>query len=213
MHSKAKESRQLPTRVAPYHEILRAVGQGLESLGITDFDLEVEGDGYFVVGKQADSKPEDAGKTLKKRRLRNKLHTAWQNVTLRLPITGGDSQTSSGPKILRVLFTGEGIHRLQQEGTAKRRADSPGISNPDSLSQILRMVGEHVDGRSGKLFKICKRKEWIAFEYETASDPRTKEKWKIADLYDVWLQSADQRENRYEIAESVLAPESEKTHI
>jgi hypothetical protein len=67
--------------------------------------------------------------------------------------------------------------------------------------------------RSGKLLKVCKRKDWIAFEYETASDRRMTEKWKISDLYGLWLESPQQRKNRYEVAERTLAADSEKTHL
>jgi hypothetical protein len=213
MNSKSKELGQVHKDATPYDQELRAVGQGLESLGITDFDLEVEGDGYFVLGKATQSSQEKAGDAIRKRRLRNKLRGAWQSVTVRLPMNGTGPKIASGSTLLRVLFTPEGIDRLQQEGREKRRADSPGISNPDRLSQVLRMVGEYLNRRSGKLFKICKRKDCIAFEYETALEPRALEKWKISDLYDFWLQLPNQRKNRYEIAERVLAAESEKTHI
>ena len=35
---------------ASFGEVLRAVGQGLESLNVENFELQAEGDGYFVLG-------------------------------------------------------------------------------------------------------------------------------------------------------------------
>jgi len=50
MNSKSNGLELVQAPATPYDQALRAVGQGLECLGIMDFDLEVEGNGYFVLG-------------------------------------------------------------------------------------------------------------------------------------------------------------------
>jgi hypothetical protein len=190
---------------------LRAVGQGLESLDIVDFDLEAKGDGYFVLGKPAPSKPEKTANAKSESSLGSTLQSAWENLVARVPMNGKAPEAT--PHVLRVLFTPEGIQRLDNAGKAKRDSASVGIPNLNRLSQILRMVGEYISLKSGRLLKVSKRQDSISFEYETALDGRTSETWKISDLYDFWLQLSDQRKNRYEIVEKAFAPGCEKLDL
>jgi hypothetical protein len=209
MNSNPKKLEENQTQLASYDRALRAVGQGLESLDVADFDLEAEGNGYFALGKpSAPPKQEEEAKTLNESGLRSALQGAWQSLASRIAINGKASD--SMPPVLRVLFTPEGIDRLEREGRAKRRSDSTGIPNLNRLSQILRIIGEYMNRKSGRLLKVYKRQDWIAFEYETALDGRIRENWKISDLYDFWLQLSNDRKNRYEIAEGTLSPEYDK---
>jgi hypothetical protein len=173
---------------------LRAVGQGLESLDVQDFDLQAEGVGYLALGMVRPN-ARDTAKRSEQAGLTGTLKSAWHNLTRRVD----DNDTSKAmPQVLRILFTPEGILRLEREGKAKRSEESAGIPNVGKLAQVLRMLGKYLDERSGRLLQARKREDWISFEYETASNGLIREKWKLSQLYELWLKASNLREERYE---------------
>jgi hypothetical protein len=184
---------------------LRAVGQGLESLDVDDFDLQAEGEGYFALGMpraaaNATNAPTPAG-------LKQVFQNAWHSFTGQMDKTDSASKTTSA--VLRVLFTPEGIVRLEREGKAKRNEDSVGVPNFSKLAQILRMVGEYVDAKSGRLLKARKRRDRISFDYETPPNKRITEEWNLVQLYEFWLKASNQRQERYEVAKRELSDQRE----
>jgi hypothetical protein len=188
---------------------LRSVGQGFDSLDVEDFDLKAEDDGYFALGmSRAPSAAGDERSDSKQTVVINTVQDAWHNLTKW--VTNNGKGSVSAPKVLRILFTREGIDRLQREGKAKRSEDSAGIPNFTKLAQILRMVGERIDSKSGRLLKACKRQDRISFEYETASDGRITEEWKLSELYETWLSISNQRQERYDIGARELDCEREE---
>ena len=191
---------------------LRAVGQGLESFDVEDFELQAEGDGYFALGiprvshksgpTEIRSKHAGVPSTLKK---------ALHSLTHRAGANSKGAEAAS--KVLRILITSEGIRRLDQEGKAKRREDSAGIPSFTKLAQILRMVGEHIDTKSGRLRKALKQPDWISFEYETTSAGIVTEKWQLTELYEFWMQVSNNRQERYEIFDLKPASQREKNRV
>jgi hypothetical protein len=180
---------------------LRAVGQGLESLDVEDFDLQGEGEGYFALGMprtpaNAPSPPSPAG-------LKEVFQNAWHSFTGKIDKTDTASKTTAAA--LRVYFTPEGILKLEREGKAKRNEDSAGVPNLSKLAQILRMVGEYVEAKSGRLLKARKRRDRISFEYEMASNKRITEEWNLVQLYEFWLKASNQSQERYEIVTRELS--------
>jgi hypothetical protein len=185
---------------------LRAVGQGLESLDVEDFDLQAEGEGYIALG--IPRTPANAARPPKPADIKQLLQNAWQSFTSRIDKTDKASKTKS--EVLRILFTPEGILRLEREGKAKRSEDSVGVPNFGKLAQILRMVGEYVDAKSGHLLKAYKRRDRISFEYETVSNKRITEEWNLVQLYEFWLKASNQRQERYDTVKRELGGEREK---
>jgi hypothetical protein len=206
MNSKANEAQNNETAVSLGQQ-LRAVGQGLESLDVEDFDLQAEGAGYFALGMaHAQAKTADAASSPQSG-LKDKLQNAWYSLTSR--VDNADQAAKAPSNVLRILFTPEGILRLECEGISKRSDDSVGIPNLKKLAQILRMVGEYLDTKSGRLLKASKRQDRISFEYETASGQPIKEEWKLSQLYDSWVKVSSQREQRYDMVERELGSEQE----
>jgi hypothetical protein len=187
---------------------LRAVGQGLESLGVEDFELRVEGEGYFALGiPRVPPKSKDADHPVNKVGVTSVLRKAWHNLVGR---HSADARFSTpGSDVLRILFTAEGLLRLEDEGKAKRQADSPGVPNPNKLPQVLRMVGECIDQKAGRFIALEKFRDRIAFEYVIAAPNHVHEVWKLADLYEFWFDISKRRQARYGVAERALAIESE----
>ena len=164
---------------------LRTVGQGLESLEADDFDLRGEEDGYFVLAispRSAAGSGAIAGK--------EKLHGLWRSLIGRR--TTDRRLSESGPDVLRVLFTPEGILRLEAAGMARRATQSSGSPDFTKLAQLLRMVGEHLDANAGRLRRLRKRGRWISFEYATATEECVEE-WKLSELREIWLEARQRR--------------------
>jgi len=181
---------------------LRTVGQGLESLGVEDFDLKSEGEGYFVLGIPRDRKRSAQTDRVESRAWTSRVYGAWRDLTGQSPL---DRKTSEpGPDVLRILFTPEGLLRLEVAGIVKRNPESPGVPDPARLGQILRMVGEELDAQSGRLLEVRKRRRWISFDYSTDSDAHVAEEWKISELVEHWLEAFRKRRERAEIVEREL---------
>lgn len=188
---------------------LRTVGQGLESLDVEDFELRVEGEGYFALGiPRVLPKSDAAGDSVHQAGVSSVLRKAWHNLIGRNSADGKFSAPGSSD-VLRILFTAEGLLRLEHKGQAKRNDDSSDIPNQNKLPQVLRLVGECIDQKSGRFVAVEKRRDRISFEYVIASDNHVHEEWKLADLYEFWFDSSKRRQARYGVAERALTNESE----
>jgi hypothetical protein len=187
---------------------LRTVGQGLESLDVEDFELRAEGDGFFALGiPRVPAKTDDADDHVNRVGVNRALLKVWHNLIGRNSADGKFSKP--GSDVLRILFTTDGLLRLEHEGKAKRNDDSPGIPNLYKLPQVLRLVGECIDQKSGRLVAVNKRRDRISFEYVTASYNDVREEWKLAELYEFWLDVSNRRHARYDVAERALAIEAD----
>lgn len=169
---------------------LRIVGQGLESLEVEDFDLQGEGLGYFALGiprRHAEAAQNAAD-------LWNKVRTSWQSLTgQRYSIR---KFLDVGPGILRVLFTTEGLLKLEAAGITRRNPNSPGVPDFTKLAQPLRMVGEHLDAQSAHLLNVSKRGDRIAFAYATGPTDKRMEKWKVSQMFGKWMDVYQQRDSQ-----------------
>jgi hypothetical protein len=206
--SSPNDSPKMIAQNASFGEVLRAVGQGLESLDVENFELQVEGDGYLALGTPRAPSPGAVANRSTQRGMKITFQNAWHIIADRISHhNAGDSKSN----ILRVLFTPEGIRRLEREGETKRSEDSAGIPNPNKISQILRMVGEYIDAKSGRFISACKQQDAILFDYETAARIRITKNWKLAELHDYWLQLSNQRQERQDIVERELGGDRGKS--
>lgn len=173
---------------------LRAVGQGLESFDVEDFDLEGETGEYFALGVSDLSVVTERKLNLK--RLAEKLRRGFTGEH-----PSDRKLAEVGPEVLRILFTPEGILRLEAAGMAKRNSVSAGIPNFTKLAQALRMIGEYLDAKSARLLKVQKRGSYITFDYATADERCASEQWKLAKLYDQWVEISKQRREKSNLAQ------------
>ena len=212
MNSKSQQFTQGSRTHACSGQQLRAVGQGLESLDVVDFELQAEGDGYFALGlPRTPVKAANATSESTQNNLRSTLQNAWYSLISR---GSADSKTENVTShVLRILFTPEGILKLEREGIAKRSENSAGVPNLNKLAQVLRMVGEYLETKSGRLLKASKRQDRVSFEYATASSDLVKEDWKLSALYEFWLEMSTQREERRNILDRTLTNDPEKPGI
>ena len=169
-------------KVAPsgvrYASSLRAIGQALESLQISSFDMEARHDEYLVWNKRhPDPEEEPSVETVRSR----EPFARW------LGFAGlwrkKDSASSGETQPLR--YTPDDIDRLEQEGRARRC--KPDVA-PDAyrLSQLLRAVGGYVHHVGGRLLGVSWREQWIGVVYEKGGQ-RELEVFRPALIYDFWV--------------------------
>ena len=171
---------------------LRAVGQGLESLNVEDFDLTAEDEGYFALAT---------------RRIPNQTRKAGVTTAIRLTwqkLSSHNRPIEERPDVLRVVFSREGILRLERIGRERRKADARGLPDLTKLAQLLRIVGERLDELSSRLVKVSKRGDKIVVEYASAANRRRNEEWKLSELYDLWLEACQRRDGRTSVIEQEL---------
>jgi hypothetical protein len=171
---------------------LRAVGQGLESLEVEDFDLTADVEGYFALATRRVST------ATSKAAVRKVIRVAWQKFS------GHNRRIDAAPGVLRVVFTPEGILRLERMGRQRRKPQSVGLPDLTRLAQILRIVGERLDELSGRLVKLTKRGEKVIIEYSSAANRRRTEEWQLSELAELWLELCKRRHERSDAFEREL---------
>ena len=177
-------------RILSMGQTLRTVGQGLESLDVEDFDLREEDEGYFAlaVPQAQDESPATRYATAM---VGSPVLFAWWSLTQR---SSADRELSeAAPDVLRVLFTAEELVRLDAAGIARRSASSSGKPELTKIAQVLRMIGERLDAKAGRLLKIRKRGDWISFEYAKDDDEQVTEEWQLSEIHGLWLDSSKRR--------------------
>jgi hypothetical protein len=164
----------------------------LESLDVDDFDLTADVEGYFALATRRVST------ATPKAAVRKVVRIAWQKFS------GHNRRIDTGPDVLRVVFTPEGILRLERMGRQRRKPQSVGLPDLTRLAQILRIVGERLDELSGRLISVSKRGEKITIEYSSAASRRRSEEWHLSELAELWLDLCKRRHERSDALEREL---------
>lgn len=152
-----------------YAQPLRAIGQALETLKVEEFELERNGEDFFVRGKLP----------LSQRRLL--IGTIWGALPHR-----GDALERAPGSTIDLYYTAADVERLDKEFRL-RRGQSQNAGDAWSLSQILRSIGAYVKQKRAYLTRITRESSCIAVEYETSSGSRMKETLVLRELYDLWV--------------------------
>jgi hypothetical protein len=161
-----------------YSQLLRPVGQMLESLGLQSFILTLEGDDFSVQGHKA----VEASRPNQERAVRAIWHL------LRSPKRPSEESATPSSGVVELRYTPDDIARMELEGRAKRKGSDPGAApEPHSLSQILRACGAFVDQKEGRILAVKKQEQNITIEYESALKRKIAEQFTVASLYDYWV--------------------------
>jgi hypothetical protein len=171
-----------------YAQTLRAIGQALETLNIQDFDMEPEGDDFYVRGNVPIAANRDL---LSDQCGAEELRAIWGDEF-------GDRQARSDLSMLsriELCYTARDVERLEEEGRS-RRGNSQKNADASSLSQILRCIGAYLNQKRARLCKISRESEFVAIEYETSLGSPIRETLAVKDLYDLWVRMYLQRSER-----------------
>ena len=174
-----------------YEHILRAIGQGLESLSLESFDLEVVEDTFSVRGiptqKESEKLPVTKLRAFKKAFLGicSKSKTPTRSATPVVSVPGSS-------RLLRLQFTQADIDKLERDGQALR-SDWERSPLSHSLPQVLRTVGWYIDQKKGQIHKISKTDDILSVSYTGLLGTQKFETLTLVQIYDMWVHLYKQR--------------------
>ena len=185
----------MDTKISPadYARHLRAIGQDLEFLHFSHFNLEFTGDAYLVWVK-SDQDAENSKPLL--RISKNRLQKLWRNRTP--PRTLGHEESypiSSSQTGRRLRYSVQELDRIEREQRARRRRQS-GSADGHSLSQLLRTLGDLLGQRSERLLGIAWQELSIGVVLETPQGRKEIEVFRPDNLYDLWVRMYLKRDHR-----------------
>jgi hypothetical protein len=184
-----------------YEHILRAIGQGLESLSLEAFDLEVVGDTFSVQGtpiRKESEKPTITPLNAFKKAFLSICHTPKKFAPSEPP-----AESVPGPSgLLRLQFTRADIDKLERDGQALR-SDWERSPLSHSLPQVLRTVGWYVDHKQGQLQKISRNGETVTVFYTGSLGTEKVETLALMQIYDMWVHLYKQRKGHIKIEPDV----------
>ena len=185
----------MDTRITPadYARHLRAIGQDLEVLHFSNFNLEFVGDAYLVWVKSGED-GENGSPLL--RVSKNRLQKLWRNRTPPRPLGHEESYPISPSQTgKRLRYSVQELDRIEREQRERRRRQS-GNADGHSLSQLLRTLGDLVGQRNGRLLGIAWQELSIGVVVETPHGRKEIEIFRPDNLYDLWVRMYLKRDSR-----------------
>ena len=162
--------------------VLRPIGQALEKLGIESFSVWPDGRGFMV---------RDRTRGLAQIAAREKaLAIDRQSTDGAAGAVADFSHLASG--IVEWRVDRSEIEKLELAGRA-RRSRSNQIPDPHTTSQVLRVTGEIVDQRLGRLLRITKEGGIVNLNYLSSSGQTVSDDYSTATLYDFWVGMSKKR--------------------
>ncbi len=168
-----------------YQFVLRAVGQGLEKLGVELFDLEIsDNQDYVVSGIYRETKSAWGPKPgLKKSFLSLIFNAAKYNYNR---ITGSTLFPFSA-----IRFTQSNIELLDRAGKASRSSWGGGpVKNLVSIAPVLRMAGSYLDHKGSRLLRLSYRHDTLTLWHTKGIGVETKEVFTLQNGITISLDSA-----------------------
>ena len=187
----ATEAREKPIEPSDYARHLRAIGQDLENLRLTRFNLECAGSVYLVWPRQDSVDAQPRSSILANRRLRK----LWQNRIQ--PRSQGREEYITVNRlrhIKRYRYTSHEIDNIEKAGQARRRLST--VTDGHSLSQLLRTIGGLVSQRNQKLLGISWQELSVSVVFESDRVKREIDVFRPDHLYDLWVRMYLRRNNR-----------------
>jgi len=163
-----------------YQNVLRAIGQGLESLEVNSFDLEVSETHYVVRGESKKPLVLDKPKVSLKKSFLSLVFNATKKRTAR---TAGPAPFG----FTGLRFSRPDIELLERKGKVLRSNFDSGAPNPHKMSQILRTVGAYLDQDGCRLVKISWRDGHLTVWRLNRQGVESKDILSPVALYDQWV--------------------------
>ena len=171
---------------------MRAIGQDLENLHLSTFNLEYVGDAYLVWVRSEGEV--EANPVL--RISKNRLRKLWRNKMPALPIGHEEpDQRSQSETGRRLRYSVRELDRIEREQRARRRRQS-GSADGHRLSQLLRTVGDLVNQRGERLLGIAWQELSVSVVVETPTGRKDIDVFRPDNLYDLWVRMYLKRDSR-----------------
>jgi len=187
--------KEMDTRIssADYSRHLRAIGQDLENLHLTAFNLECTGSAYLVWVR---SDPQSENSNPRFRISRSRLQKLWRNKTQPNVLGHEESYTlPSAQTGRRLRYTVPDLDRIEREQRARRRRPN-GNADGHSMPQLLRTVGDMIGQKGERLLGISWQELSVSTVVETAEGRKVIDVLRPDNLYDLWVKMFLRRDNR-----------------
>ncbi|HWH78045.1 MAG TPA: hypothetical protein VNT76_11765 [Candidatus Binatus sp.] len=190
IRSKVMEPRITP---ADYSRHLRAIGQDLENLHLTAFNLECV-DNSYLVWVRPDGQSESSNPLF--RISRNRLQKLWRNK-IQPRVAGHEESYPLSPVQTgrRLRYSVQELDRIDREQRARRR-EACGTADGHSLSQLLRTVGDLIGQKGERLLGISWQDLSVSMVVETLQGRKEIDVFRPDNLYDLWVRMYLRRDNR-----------------
>jgi hypothetical protein len=172
--------------IVNYQNVLRAIGQGLETLEVIAFDLQVSDNHYVVRGEARKLKTAGPSKP--------SLKKSFLNIILKGTKKRAAKTTALQPfHFTGLCFTPADIELLERKGQLLQTNFESSAPDPHSLSQILRTVGAYLDLHQCHLLKISWGGGLLTLWYLNSRGVESKDILSRLALRDEWVQQHKQR--------------------
>jgi hypothetical protein len=188
------QSYKMENKITPadYARHLRAIGQDLETLHLSNFNLEYVGDAYLVWLRSEDAADANPAFRINK----NRLQKLWRNKMPARPLGQEEPFHRSHTEIGRRLrYTVQELDRIEIEQRARRRQQS-GNADGHRLSQLLRTIGYLVSEKGERLLGIAWQDLSVSVVVETPRGRKEIDVFRPDNLYDLWVRMYLKRDNR-----------------
>ena len=191
----AAQVKEMDTRISPadYSRHLRAIGQDLENLHLTAFNLECTGSAYLVWVR---SDPRSENSNPRFRISRSRLQKLWRNKTQPNVLGHEESYTlPSAQTGRRLRYSVPDLDRIEREQRARRHHQN-GTADGHSLPQLMRTVGDMIGQKSERLLGISWQELSVSTVVETTEGRKVIDVLRPDNLYDLWVKMFLRRDNR-----------------
>jgi hypothetical protein len=162
---------------------LRAIGQSLEMLRVQAFGLEKEGDSYIVRSESLTP----TRQWILRNNLENDLDSPGPDQKS-TQLSWGNGWLCYGPL---------DVARLDAHGQRKRQGQGLGpLHSADTLGQLLRALGEHLDRKEATAFKISWVPDSISVDYQMSDGASERKDFTLEKLRKLALHSRFRRRSR-----------------
>ncbi|HYA29156.1 MAG TPA: hypothetical protein VEI95_10095 [Acidobacteriota bacterium] len=178
---------------ADYSRHLRAIGQDLENLHLTSFNLECTSNAYLV-WVRADNQSDSINPLF--RISRSRLQKLWRNKSQPTVLGHEESYTlPSSQTGRRLRYSVQEIDRIERDQRARRRRPS-GTADGHSLPQLLRTIGDLIGQKNERLLGISWQELSVSTVVETVEGRKEIDVFRPDNLYDLWVKMFLRRDNR-----------------
>jgi len=185
----------MDTKINPsdYSRHLRAIGQDLENLHLSAFNLECTGNAYLV-WVRSDDQSESNNPLF--RISRNRLQKLWRNkISPRVLGQEEPYKLPSAETGRRLRYSVAELDRIEREQRARRRQQS-GMADGHSLSQLLRTIGDLAGQKNERLLGVSWQELSVSMVVETPEGRKEIDVYRPDNLYDQWVKMYLRRDNR-----------------
>ena len=187
-------TKTMEARISPrdYARHLRAIGQDLENLRLSAFNLECTGSAYLV-WVRSEEQSESSNPLF--RISRNRLQKLWRNKIP--PRVLGQEEPYKLPSAetgRRLRYSVTELDRIDREQRARRRQQS-GTADGHSLSQLLRTIGDLAGQKNERLLGVSWQELSVSIVVETPEGRKEIDVFRPDNLYDQWVRMYLRRDN------------------